>query len=101
MQKVIVLRRTPPSCSRSITMRRAVAAVRHSPEASTREAVARTWRGLSKALTWRWRAFLGGEGVYRPHLHYMRGPGPAWHAKHSHLASYLRPRCNAAPSKRT
>lgn len=20
---------------------------------------------------------------YRPELHYMRGPGPAWHAKHS------------------
>jgi hypothetical protein len=37
MQKVIVLRRTPPSCSRSITMRRAVTAVRHSPEAGTRE----------------------------------------------------------------
>ena len=27
---------------------------------------------------------------YRPELHYMRGPGPAWHAKHaasSHLHS--------------
>ena len=21
-------------------------------------------------------------GVYRPERHYMRGPGPAWHAKH-------------------
>ncbi len=21
---------------------------------------------------------------YRPELHYMRGPGPAWHAKHDH-----------------
>jgi hypothetical protein len=20
--------------------------------------------------------------TYRPELHYMRGPGPAWHAKH-------------------
>jgi len=101
MQKVIVLRRTPLSCSRSITMCRAVTAVRHGPEAGMREAVARTWRGLSKALASRWRALLGGKGVYRPNLHYMRGPGPAWHAKHSHLASYLRPRCNAAPSQRT
>jgi len=22
---------------------------------------------------------------YRPELHYMRGPGPAWRAKHGHL----------------
>ena len=21
---------------------------------------------------------------YRPELHYMRGPGPKWHAKHDH-----------------
>ena len=32
---------------------------------------------------------------YRPELHYMRGPGPKWHAKHdpvpapSHVASAL------------
>jgi hypothetical protein len=24
-------------------------------------------------------------GVYRPDLHYMRGPGPKWHAKYGHL----------------
>jgi len=23
---------------------------------------------------------------YRPELHYMRGPGPAWHAKHGQSA---------------
>jgi hypothetical protein len=23
--------------------------------------------------------------VYRPELHYMRGPGPKWHAKHDGL----------------
>ena len=22
---------------------------------------------------------------YRPELHYMRGPGPAWHAKHGQV----------------
>jgi hypothetical protein len=22
-------------------------------------------------------------GAYRPDLHYMRGPGPKWHAKHA------------------
>ncbi len=25
---------------------------------------------------------------YRPELHYMRGPGPAWHAKHSQVRPY-------------
>jgi hypothetical protein len=24
---------------------------------------------------------------YRPEQHYMRGPGPAWHAKHDQLPS--------------
>ena len=24
---------------------------------------------------------------YRPELHYMRGPGPAWHAKHRPAAA--------------
>ena len=24
---------------------------------------------------------------YRPELHYMRGPGPKWHAKHRALAT--------------
>ena len=30
-----------------------------------------------------WRQFLArASNPYRPELHYMRGPGPAWHAKH-------------------
>jgi hypothetical protein len=30
---------------------------------------------------------------YRPELHYMRGPGPAWHAKHGTEAAFrLKPR---------
>jgi hypothetical protein len=24
---------------------------------------------------------------YRPELHYMRGPGPAWHAKHDRVSA--------------
>ena len=34
---------------------------------------------LFKFLAW-----IGEEpiGVYRPEAHYMRGPGPAWRAKH-------------------
>jgi hypothetical protein len=32
----------------------------------------------------KWLARLGNEPVraYRPEAHYMRGPGPAWRAKH-------------------
>jgi hypothetical protein len=26
---------------------------------------------------------------YRPELHYMRGPGPKWHAKHDHAFASL------------
>jgi hypothetical protein len=30
-----------------------------------------------------WRDFAATAfNSYRPELHYMRGPGPAWHAKH-------------------
>ena len=28
---------------------------------------------------------------YRPELHYMRGPGPKWHAKHAPAAVSLSP----------
>ena len=31
-----------------------------------------------------WREFADTVfNPYRPELHYMRGPGPAWHAKHA------------------
>ena len=45
------------------------------------------WHGFSRALRQLWRVCLGGEGVYRPDLHYMRGPGPKWHAKYGSLAA--------------
>ena len=41
---------------------------------------------LFKGLRRLWRTCLGGEGAYRPDLHYMRGPGPRWHAKYGNLA---------------
>jgi hypothetical protein len=37
-----------------------------------RESFADFWRALTKDMT----------GRYRPERHYMRGPGPKWHAKH-------------------
>jgi hypothetical protein len=42
---------------------------------------------LLKNLRHLWRACLGSEGTYRPDLHYMRGPGPKWHAKYGSLAA--------------
>ena len=40
--------------------------------AKSREMAQSAWQALTKALF----------DDYRPELHYMRGPGPAWHAKH-------------------
>jgi hypothetical protein len=37
-----------------------------------RESFADFWRALTKDMA----------GPYRPERHYMRGPGPKWHAKH-------------------
>jgi hypothetical protein len=35
-----------------------------------------------------WREFAAAAfNPYRPELHYMRGPGPAWRAKHGLSAS--------------
>jgi len=48
------------------------------------------WRDLSKTL----RELLempGDAGSYRPDLHYMRGPGPKWHAKYGNLAPKTEP----------
>ncbi len=36
-------------------------------------AIAALWRSLKRDLF----------GGYRPELHYMRGPGPKWRAKHA------------------
>jgi hypothetical protein len=40
-------------------------------------AVASLWRSLRKDLF----------DTYRPELHYMRGPGPKWRAKHQQTRS--------------
>ncbi len=36
---------------------------------------------LRRELADLWRAFKGPFDPYRPERHYMRGPGPKWHAK--------------------
>jgi hypothetical protein len=41
-------------------------------------------RGLFHEIRKFWREFSGSVfNPYRPELHYMRGPGPAWQAKHA------------------
>jgi hypothetical protein len=42
-------------------------------------------RRLSRIIE-RWQTLIGPVwDPYRPELHYMRGPGPKWHAKHRRL----------------
>jgi len=98
MQKDIVQER-----NRSMIVRRATTAV--GAKTAAREAhmwcefAKVLWRDFGKVLAWLWSACLSGEGAYRPDLHYMRGPGPALHAKYGHLASDLWPRCTADSQK--
>ncbi|EAQ35080.1 hypothetical protein NB311A_14330 [Nitrobacter sp. Nb-311A] len=40
-------------------------------------------RGRPHGIRELWREFIAiAFNSYRPELHYMRGPGPAWRAKH-------------------
>jgi hypothetical protein len=44
-------------------------------------------RRLARIVT-RWHRLIENtRHPYRPELHYMRGPGPKWHAKHPHGAA--------------
>jgi hypothetical protein len=43
------------------------------------------WRNFAKAVRELQRGLSEG-GPYRPERHYMRGPGPKWHAKYGNLA---------------
>ncbi len=45
------------------------------------------WRNFTKAVREMRRSFGKGGASYRPDLHYMRGPGPKWHAKYGHPAA--------------
>jgi hypothetical protein len=54
------------------------------------------WRDLSKTLRELWRASGEPCSAYRPDLHYMRGPGPKWHAKYDNL--YQKAASTTAPA---
>ncbi len=49
------------------------------------------WRSFADAFCELQRAYGEGAGSYRPDLHYMRGPGPKWHAKYGNLPPKLTP----------
>ena len=49
------------------------------------------WRDLSKVLSELWHASGEPCSAYRPDLHYMRGPGPKWHAKYDGLLTHTSP----------
>ena len=57
------------------------------------------WRNLTNELRELWRASGEPCSAYRPDLHYMRGPGPKWHAKYGHLYPKSQPVTAAAKSK--
>ena len=48
------------------------------PPTCAADAVARRWRWLRASV----------YDPYRPELHYMRGPGPKWRAKHGRSAGW-------------
>ena len=43
------------------------------------------WRGISKTVRELLEIPGYRAGSYRPDKHYMRGPGPKWHAKYDSL----------------
>jgi hypothetical protein len=59
-------------------MSRAIAAISGSAAALL------PFTGLRTILSSLWHELSG--DAYRPEMHYMRGPGPAWRAKHSQSA---------------
>jgi hypothetical protein len=55
------------------------------------------WRDFAKAFRELRRSLGDGHGAYRPDLHYMRGPGPKWHAKYGGLVMKTTPAAKSAP----
>jgi len=54
------------------------------------------WQTFSNAFRGLLEASEPAGGSYRPDLHYMRGPGPKWHARHAGFVGMeLTPALNA------
>jgi hypothetical protein len=56
------------------------------------------WRNLTKAVREFQRSMGEAGGSYRPDRHYMRGPGPKWHAKYGNLAPKTAPAVGTSPA---
>ncbi len=56
------------------------------------------WFNLAKAVHELQRTYGEAFNSYRPELHYMRGPGPKWHAKRAGMATAPAPQ-KPAPSR--
>lgn len=56
------------------------------------------WRNLAKAVRELQQSMGEGGGPYRPDRHYMRGPGPKWHAKYGNLAPKTTPAVPTSPA---
>jgi len=55
----------------------------------SRPALRRNGKASSTGFVAFWREFFARAfDPYRPELHYMRGPGPAWHAKYGAQAAF-------------
>jgi hypothetical protein len=55
------------------------------------------WRDFSKALRELWQTSSKASRSYRPDLHYMRGPGPKWHAKYGKYGTLAKTATPATP----
>jgi hypothetical protein len=56
------------------------------------------WRSFTRAVRELQRSLGEGGTSYRPDLHYMRGPGPKWHAKYGNLAPKMMPTAQTRPA---
>ena len=67
-------------------MGRAIAAILGSAEPAQGRTLGRPFAGLGRWLAAFWQEMTrDAVRPYRPELHYMRGPGPAWRAKYGTL----------------
>jgi len=55
--------------------------------------------GLAREFVGFFRAIKALADPYRPELHYMRGPGPKWHAKHNPARDALGTQTGLASAK--
>ena len=59
------------------------------------------WRNFVKTVRELQRTTFGeSAGSYRPDLHYIRGPGPKWHAKYGNRAPKTSPTAGSTRPRR-